>query len=226
MLFDLFQVVTPPTAEPIDLPTAKLHLRVDADFHGDDALIELFITAARQEAEKELWRALVTQTWKCTLDAFPRPAMNVSSANWYGPQWGVSPGPLTVVQPDGKTGYEIELPPLQTVGSIKYIDTTGVQQTLASNAYKVVAGVPTRVLPVYGAAWPDTRNEAGAIEVTFTCGYGNPDDVPAPVKAWMLLQIGAMYEIREAESIVQRGSLVSPAMSDRLLNNFRAKRFE
>lgn len=224
MLFDLFEVVTPPAEEPLDLLTVKSHLRLDTNY--DDALLEIYIGAARQLAEKELWRALVTQTWKVTLDAFPRPAMNVASANWYGPQWGVSPGPLTTVQANGKTGYEIELPPLQSVASIKYIDTAGVQQTLASNKYKVVAGVPARVVPAYGTTWPETRNEPAAVEIRFVCGYGGVDSVPQPIKAWMLAQIGAMTENREAEVVIERGSLVSLKTTDRLLGAFRAHRFD
>lgn len=204
--------------------TAKAHLRVDTNY--DDVLIQMYISAATALAEKELWRFLVTQTVRCRLDAFPRPAMNIASANWYGPQWGVSPGPLTVVQPNGKTGYEIDLPPLQTVDSIKYIDTAGVQQTLAPSAYKVVPGIPTRVVPAYGATWPDARNEPGAIEITFTGGYGSADAVPPPIKAWILLQVGAMFENREAESVADRGSLITPKLTDRLLGAFRAHRFD
>lgn len=43
------QLLTPPTAEPVSLVEAKLHLRVD--FNDDDALITSLITAARQAAE-------------------------------------------------------------------------------------------------------------------------------------------------------------------------------
>ena len=63
-------LVTAPAAEPLTLAEAKLHLRVDDT--ADDALIGALITAARQHAEHDTRRALVTQTWKLALDASPR----------------------------------------------------------------------------------------------------------------------------------------------------------
>jgi hypothetical protein len=89
-----------------------------------DPVLTIFISAAREYCETITRRALITQSWKLTLDKFPTPAMNISSANWYGPQWGVGPGPLSALAPEGRTGYElfIPLPPLQTIDSIKYYD--------------------------------------------------------------------------------------------------------
>ena len=55
-------LVTAPTEEPVSLAEAKLHLRVD--YTNDDVLIGALITAARQHAENDTRRALVTQTWR------------------------------------------------------------------------------------------------------------------------------------------------------------------
>lgn len=215
-------LVTAPTAEPIALSDAKKHLRVD--FSDDDALILGLISAARQEAEQITRRALVTQSWRITLDQFPRPSMNVASANWYGPQWGVAPGPLTTVQADGKTGYEIWLPygKLQSVESVSYIDENGVLQTLSNTKYKIdTISEPGRIVPSYGNTWPGTRNEINAVIVDFTCGYGAAADVPQPIKQWMMLRIGALYENRESDVNVQRGSLESLPFVDGLLMPYR-----
>ena len=215
-------LVTAPTAEPIALSDAKKHLRVD--FSDDDSLILGLITAARQEAEQICRRAFVTQSWRISFDAFPRPAMNVASANWYGPQWGVAPGPLTTLQPDGKTGYEIVVPfgQLKSIDSVKYIDENGVLQTLSPSQYKVdTISEPARLVPSYGNSWPGTRNEINAVIVEFTCGYGDATAVPQPIKQWMQLRIGALYENRESDVILQRGSLESLPFVDGLLMPYR-----
>lgn len=222
-------IVTQPTVEPITLAEAKSHLRVDSDFTADDSLISGLIVAARQEAEQICRRALIKQTWKLAIDQFPAPNMNISSANWYGPQWGIAPGPLSVVRPDGATGYEIYLPnsPLIDIVSVEYIDQAGVQQTLDPSAYKVDnISQPARLVPAYGTTWPGTRNEINAVIVTYRCGYGETAAaVPQPIKQWMMLRIGALYENRESDVIVQRGALESLPFVDGLLTPYRVLTF-
>lgn len=222
-------IVTPPSVEPISLSEAKSHLRVDSDFTADDNLIGGLIVAARQEAEQICRRALIKQTWKLAIDQFPAPNMNVSSANWYGPQWGIAPGPLSVVRPEGTTGYEIYLPnaPLIQVTSVEYVDQDGTTQTLAPSAYKVDnISQPARLVPAYGTTWPGTRNEINAVIVTYQCGYGETATaVPQPIRQWMYLRIGALYENRESDVILQRGSLESLPFVDGLLTPYRVLTF-
>lgn len=216
------QIVTAPAAEPVSLTEAKAHLRVDVA--DDDLLIGALIVAARQHAETITRRVLVTQSWKMTLDQFPAPGMNISSANWYGPQWGNSPGPLSAIRPDGRSGYEITppLPPLQTVDSIKYIDQDGAQQTLAPSAYLVdTISEPARITPAYGTTWPATQNRINAVEVAFTAGYGAASVVPEGIKRWMLIRIGSLYENREEVALMNRGKLEPLPFVDGLLDPYR-----
>lgn len=160
-------LITPPADEPVSLADAKAHLRVEDT--GDDALITALIVAARREAEHRTGRALVTQTWKLTLDAFP----------------------------DGK--IELPRPPLASVSSIAYTDADGAPQTVDAGDYQVVIDeLIGYVQPAYGKAWPSARQVPGTIAVTFVAGYGAAAAVPQTVKQWMLLQVGAMYENRAA----------------------------
>jgi hypothetical protein len=219
-------LVTPPTVEPITIIQAKAHLRVEIP--DDDALILDLVTAVRQYGEGICRRAFCTQSWKIVLDTWPSPGMNISSANWYGPNWGVSPGPLTTARPDGVTGYEIipGVAQLQSVESVKYIDTNGVQQTLDPSQYKVDTVSPFgRVVPAYGTSWPSARNEINAVEVAFTSGYGNADAVPMGVKKWMLIRLATMFENREELAILQRGKVEPLAYVDRLLDQYRVFSF-
>jgi hypothetical protein len=163
-----------PTAEPISLVEAKLHLVVTIT--EDDSLITSLIAAARQYAESITRRALVAQKWSVLLDNFPRPGFNVGSANWYGPQWGINPGPLTVLSPDGVTGYEIYLPfaPTMLVESIAYVDTAGAPQTLATDQYQIDLSTPACLTPAFGTVWPETRMQKGAVTIKFSAGYVCP----------------------------------------------------
>ena len=89
------------------------------------------------------------------------------------------------------------LPPLQSVTSFKYIDTDGVEQTLAANQYEVdnTQGF-AEIYPAYDVTWPTTRDKRNAIVIRFVAGYGAAADVPACIKDWMLFQINSMWETR------------------------------
>lgn len=175
-----------PEDEPISLAEAKDHLRILEGDTSQDAWIEMCISAVRQVAEHELQRTLVSQQWRYTLDAFPE--------------------------------GDIELPvsPVISVESVQYVDEDGVTQTLAhdepyvDDEYEVdLAAIPPLVTLPFEGSWPATRSTSNAVIVQFTSGYGEPNDVPAAVKQWMLLMLGHYYENREA-SIPGQGISVTP----------------
>ena len=61
--------LVPPAGEPLSLAEARQFLRVEhAD---DDAVITALIAAARAHVEALTRRALLTQTWRIVLDAWP-----------------------------------------------------------------------------------------------------------------------------------------------------------
>jgi uncharacterized phiE125 gp8 family phage protein len=74
-------LITAPAAEPLALDEARVFVR--ADTHDDDELIASLIAAARQHVEMQTRRALITQSWRLTLDAWPADG-----------RIRVSPGPL------------------------------------------------------------------------------------------------------------------------------------
>jgi uncharacterized phiE125 gp8 family phage protein len=62
-------VLTPPSIEPWTVAEAKSFLRVE---HGDDdTIIAVLIAAARGHVEALTRRALLTQSWRFVLDAWP-----------------------------------------------------------------------------------------------------------------------------------------------------------
>ncbi len=219
-------LLTPPTAEPVSLAEAKLHLRVEDN--ADDVLIGALISATRVQAEHDTRRSLVTQTWQLVLDRFPSPATNNAYGNWYGPQWGINPGPITIERQDGKTGFEIYLghTPIIAITSIVFVDQDGLIQTLDPTAYKLDnVTEPSRLVPSFGSSWPVARAEINSVTITFTCGYGLPSKVPEGIKRWMLLHIGAMYENRESVLTGRGMSIVPMPFIDSLLEPYRIREF-
>ena len=159
------KVITPATVEPVSVALAKLHARVEID--DDDALIESYITAARERAEHETERALAPATFCLYLDEFP------------------------------PVGIKIPRPPVNAIQSVQYVDGAGDLQTIDSADYSLDdAQEPAWVLPAYGYTWPSTLDVANAVRVTFTAGY-TADACPAQVKSYILAVVAAMYAQRE-----------------------------
>lgn len=173
------------------------------DLSAEASTIDIVIQAVRERAEQATRRAFVTQVWELTLDGFP-----------YG-------------------AISLPLPPLQTVDSIKYIDTAGVEQTLDAAAYRVLTGgEPGAVQPVYGTTWPNTLNDLETVKIRFTCGYGPiaPDtslNVPKAILQWQLINIANLYENRESQGVAMGRSTVfnlDATLCDGLLESYRIAR--
>jgi uncharacterized phiE125 gp8 family phage protein len=164
-------LVTPPATTPVSLAEAKTHLRVDHS--DDDTLITGLINAAVAHLDGK--------------DGILGRALITQV-------WELK---LDEFCP----AIRLPLPPLATVDAITYVDTDGVTQTLAASEYQVTSGEPAKIVPAYGKSWPDTRCEPEAVRVEFTCGYGNAADVPAGIKAAILLHVGTLYRDRETVNI-------------------------
>jgi uncharacterized phiE125 gp8 family phage protein len=86
-------LLTPPAVEPLTLDEAKAYLRVE---HNDeDESIAALITAARLQVEAQTRRALITQCWRLSLDAWPEsgvvsvrpaPLQSLIAARVYDPE--------------------------------------------------------------------------------------------------------------------------------------------
>ena len=62
-------LLTAPAVEPLTLAEAKAYLRVETP--DDDDLIAALIAGARIHVEAETRRALITQSWRLSRDAWP-----------------------------------------------------------------------------------------------------------------------------------------------------------
>jgi len=89
-------------------------------------------------------------------------------------------------------------PPLQSVTSIKYLDTDGVEQTLDSAYYRVTGTDPGLITLAEGYSWPSVQPVEEPVTVRIVAGYGDDQYVPQTTKGAMLALIGHWLENREA----------------------------
>lgn len=117
---------------------------------------------------------------------------------------------------------DIPLPPLQSVTTVKYYDADNVEQTLSSGRYTVdTTSEPARIV-IDADGWPAIYDRANAVTVRFVCGYGaTTADVPASLRAAMLLHIGDLFENRQngqAQEVYQNPAYDSLTYPYRLLS--------
>ena len=148
---------------------SEAKLHLRVDASDEDTLIAAMVAAATQRAQHETGRAMMSQVWEQRLDAFP------------------------------DAEIDLGLPPVQSITSITYIDPAGATQTVAPINYTLDASTPGGwVVPALNYAWPETIAAANAVRVRFVTGAASQSDLPESLKAWILLQLGAMYKHREA----------------------------
>lgn len=171
----------------------KSHLCLTDDFTDTDATVSDYgdaVTSYLDGGDGVLGRGLITQTWTLIRNTF---ANNMS----------------------------IPLPPLQTVDEIRFLDTAGVQQILDPTIYRVVyAGARNRralVTLAENQSYPAIDHVLGAIEIDFTCGYGDSwNDIPANTRQLALMLLASLFERRDAE-IVGTIVAINPAV-ERAIN--------
>jgi uncharacterized phiE125 gp8 family phage protein len=84
--------------------------------------------------------------------------------------------------------------PVREITSVKYLDNTGAEQTLASGFAASLSRRPVRLVASVGAAWPTSASVPGAITITLQAGFATPADVPQSIKQAMLLMIRHWYD--------------------------------
>lgn len=183
--------VTDAASEPITLAQAKLWTRVDVP-DDDELFTGLCIPAARQDAEARMGRTLITTTWKLVLNAFTRCGSCIP----------------------------LQYPNLQSVDSILYYDTSGVQQTLDPVAYLLdTVSQPGGVAPAPGLSWPATQARINAVEIQYKAGWTDAAQVPAVIKQWIALRAATLYAHREV--IIAGASVAEIPFVNSLLDSYK-----
>lgn len=193
-------LLTQITAPTVEpVDAADVRAHTKIDQGAEDPLLEVLIASARALAEAETGRQFVTATWEAIYDGFP-------------------------------CASEIVLPrpPLVSVSSVKYLDTSGTEQTWSTSNYVVEApsgetAAPGRLRLAYGVSWPTTQCVARSVRVRYICGYGSassPAAVPAGIRHAIMVGVSEAYKNRE-ESIQGTISQDAAMTMARLLGPFR-----
>ncbi len=173
------RLISGPAREPIDLTFMKGH--INTQLSDQDGMIDLYIKAARQRAETLRGELFITQTWEQTIDSFP----------------------TSLFEP-----IALQQKPVQSIGSISYLDTAGDSQTFGTSdgsppvilEYRLIQDPesPSIVLND-GYLWPTSLSlQPGAVTIQFVAGYGdNPDDVPETDRYLIALLAAHFNENRE-----------------------------
>jgi uncharacterized phiE125 gp8 family phage protein len=179
-------LVTAPAVEPVTLTEAKLHLKVETA--DEDPLIDSLIAAARQTCELATGLALITQTWRHFLDAFP----GGREEWWDGSRDGVRNMGAAIA-------LEIPRPPLISITHVKTYDQADVAAIIPSGDCQVdTAARPGRVVMRAFAPWPAvTLRPVNGIEIEFQAGYGaSQSAVPAQLRQGILQHVAHLYTHR------------------------------
>lgn len=224
-------VVTPPPFLPVTVAEAYDHLRWDGDLAGSPPamvyplsdLVTRNITTATTYVEQITRRAIIRQTLKMVLPAFPF-SRQLFSSRWGGAEdWITRPGRIELLRPE-----------FGALVSVKYLDKNEVEQTLDAANYYVDS--ESGVVPVL--VFRDTfdidivaEDRDDAVRITWTAGYeptaGSPAtqahyaaNVPSGIKDAILLQTQLLtdrFDPKEREDIIRA--------RDSLLASYTVQRF-
>lgn len=207
-------LVTPPAADPLSLEQVKHNLNIDYD--DDDLYLTALLTAATQEVERLINRAIMPQTWQLYLDRFPP-----------------NSGPIYIPKP-----------PLQSVTSVTFTDTEFNINTVpgpsggvgGANGATYIVDVhrePGVVTPSWSNFWPPVvLQPIDSVCVTFVAGYASAAKVPTIIKQAIMFLItewyvnrtvaftnGSIAELPAGLAVVLASVTVPPA------DNFRSDRY-
>ena len=186
-----------PAVEPVSLAEAKTFLRVG---HSDeDRLIDELIAASRDQVERLTGLALITQSWRETLDRWP--ARRLSACG---------------------QAMRLARRPLISMEALRVYDRSGAATLVDPAEYRVEPGEPGRLIAILPFVLPQPERPASGIEIDFTAGFGaGASDVPASLRDAILQLVAARYGGVERAQSARRGEDSLPDAVAVLLSPWR-----
>jgi uncharacterized phiE125 gp8 family phage protein len=172
-----------PAEEPVSLAEARAFLRLDTE--AEDGLVSTLVAAARLHVESVTGRALVSQSWRLVLDAWP--------------EGGVVTLPVS---------------PLVSLTAITAFDEDGDDHLVPLAQFEAPTAVtPARlILPRTVDGMPALRQRFG-IEIDYVAGFGAAIDVPSDLKRGVLALVAHWFEHRDAVLMAGAGTVIPPGFS-------------
>lgn len=182
------------TVEPTGLPVSLVDIKAMVGIADDDTtfddMLDALVRVATDYVEEQTGAALLTQTWRLSLDNLP------SNRN----EWWDGTRELPVTYLDG-IGRFIELPrwPVQSVTSVTLYDDEDDATVVDSAIYYVDTDRrPGRIALRRDEIWPTVvLRAANGVQVVFVAGYGSdPCDVPGPLVQAIKMMAAFLFEHR------------------------------
>lgn len=170
------KVSSGPASEPLTLTEAKTWLKIESDITEDDSLITALISSARSEIEQTTGIAFFTQTIEDVIDEWPEKTSDNSHRTFYLLRF-----------------------PVQSVSSVTYVDSDGVEQTLNTSLYHVDLHSNACGISLTGTL-PAIKDQPNAIKVTYVAGWSAVGSIPKDLTTAMQLMMTYQYEKR-ADSV-------------------------
>ena len=211
----IYELTTGPAIEPVTLAELKEHARVDGS--TDDDYLTALIIAARELVERSTGRCLITQTWRLTMDRWPMDRCD----EWWD---GVREMPITSLD---AAWVELQKAPIAGITSVVTKDEDDTETVWASTNY-YLGKSPNgygRLVRKKGVVWPIVVDrDVGAIEITFTAGYGAlAASVPYALRHAVKMLALHWYEKREPASDCASAQLM-PMGLGALIASYRVMR--
>jgi uncharacterized phiE125 gp8 family phage protein len=157
-------LLTAPAIEPLSLAEAKAFLRVEAS--DDDDVIGALIAGSRIHVEAQTRRALITQSWRLSFDAWP------------------DDGRLTIIPA-----------PLQALAAARVYDFENVAHALDTGAFVLDRGGSALIFAPWALPAPGRVAAGIELDVTVGYGDA-AIDVPEPLRQAIRLLVAHWYENR------------------------------
>jgi uncharacterized phiE125 gp8 family phage protein len=157
-------LLTAPAAEPLSLDEAKAHLRVESS--DEDDLIAALVTGARLHVEAQTRRALISQSWRVTADAWP---------------------------PDGR--LTVTPAPLQSLTAVRVYDEEGTARDVDLQTFVLDLANSALVFAPWALPAPGRCALGIEIDVVAGYS-ATANDVPEPLRQAIRLLIAHWYENR------------------------------
>jgi uncharacterized phiE125 gp8 family phage protein len=155
-----------PAIEPITLADAKAYLRIE--HAADDDALAALVAGARIHVEAQTRRALITQTWRLSRDAWPD---------------------------DGRIAV---LPvPLRSLAAARIYKSDGTTLAIPTAAFAADAAAAPAVLAFTPGTFVAPGRAVAGIELDVEVGYGpGATDVPQPLRQAIRMLVAHWYENR------------------------------
>jgi uncharacterized phiE125 gp8 family phage protein len=162
-------LLTAATWEPVSLREIKTQVQLAPEYTAHDVELQQLVTGAREQYERDTSQVLASSSWQIRFDDWP------------------------------VEYFEIDARPITAIERIRYYDTTGTLQTVASSVYELDAAYPVaRIRLGDNQQWPTARGHEGDILIDYTAGYASQAAVPASIKHAVMLLAATWFEQRTA----------------------------